>query len=70
MRATQDAFLDPAAFPADSAADVPPAQASFMAHSQPMVAKPIAGAPVMAAAWHQKKSEVPCQARGVYFQAD
>jgi hypothetical protein len=41
MRATKDDFLylDPAAFPADFAADVPPAEASFMAHSQPMLAK-------------------------------
>src|SRR5271154_6232025 len=36
MRATKDDFLylDLAAFPADFAADVAPAQASFMAHSQ------------------------------------
>src|SRR5579863_577130 len=41
MRATKDDFLylDPAAFPADFAADVPPAQANFMAHSQMMLAK-------------------------------
>ena len=58
MRATKDDFLylEPAAFPADFAADVPPAQANFMAHSQAMVAKAAAGAPVTAAAWHQKKS--------------
>jgi pimeloyl-ACP methyl ester carboxylesterase len=58
MRATKDDFLylDPAAFPADFAADVPPVQASFMAHSQPMLAKAAAGAPVTAAAWRQKKS--------------
>ena len=58
MRATKDDFLylDPAAFPADFAADVPPAQANFMAHSQPMLAKAAGGAPVTAAAWHQKKS--------------
>src|SRR5271167_1707689 len=58
MRATKDDFLylDPAAFPADFAADVPPAQANFMAHSQAMLAKAAAGAPVTAAAWHQKKS--------------
>ncbi|WP_266168541.1 alpha/beta fold hydrolase [Dyella subtropica] len=58
MRATKDDFLylDPAAFPADFAADVPVAQASFMAHSQPMLAKAAAGAPVTTAAWHQKKS--------------
>ncbi len=58
MRATKDDFLylDPAAFPADFAADLPPAEASFMAHSQPMLAKAAAGAPVTTAAWHQKKS--------------
>ena len=57
-RATKDDFLylDPAAFPADFAADVPRAQANFMAHSQAMVAKAAAGAPVTTAAWHQKKS--------------
>ena len=58
MRATKDDFLylDPAAFPADFAADVPSAQANFMAHSQQMLAKAAGGAPVTAAAWHQKKS--------------
>jgi pimeloyl-ACP methyl ester carboxylesterase len=58
MRATKDDFLylDPAAFPADFAADVPPVQANFMAHSQMMLAKAAGGAPVTAAAWHQKKS--------------
>ena len=47
MRATKDDFLylDPAAFAADFAADVPPAQANFMAHSQPMLAKAAGGAP-------------------------
>ena len=58
MRATKDDFLylEPTAFPADFAADLPPAQANFMAHSQPMLAKAAGGAPVTAAAWHQKKS--------------
>jgi hypothetical protein len=58
MRATKDDFLylDPAAFPADFAADVPPAQANFMARSQQMLAKAAGGAPVTTAAWHQKKS--------------
>ena len=58
MRATKDDFLylDPAAFPADFAADLPPAEAKFMAHSQQMLAKAAGGAPVTAAAWHQKKS--------------
>ena len=41
MRATKDDFLylEPAAFPNDFAADVPPVQANFMAHSQPKLAK-------------------------------
>ncbi|MFZ1085235.1 MAG: alpha/beta hydrolase [Terracidiphilus sp.] len=58
MRATNDGFLyiDPAAFPADFAADVPPVQAKFMAYSQPMLAKAAGGAPVTTAAWHTKKS--------------
>src|ERR1700719_4575508 len=58
MRATKDDFLylDPAAFPADFAADLPPAEAKFMAHSQAMLAKAAGGAPVTTAAWHQKKS--------------
>ena len=58
MRATKDDFLylDPAAFPADFAADLPPAEASFMARSQAMLAKAAVGAPAKAAAWHQKKS--------------
>jgi pimeloyl-ACP methyl ester carboxylesterase len=58
MRATKDDFLyiDPAAFPADFAADLPPAEANFMAHSQMMLAKAAAGAPVTTAAWRQKKS--------------
>src|SRR5580700_6845682 len=40
MRVTKDDFLylEPSAFPADFAADVPPAQANFMAHSQMMLA--------------------------------
>ena len=58
LRATSDGFLyiDPAAFPADFAADLPPAQAKFMARSQPMLAKAGAGATVTNAAWRQKKS--------------
>jgi pimeloyl-ACP methyl ester carboxylesterase len=58
LRATKDDFLylDPAAFPADFAGDIAPAQANFMAHSQQMLAKAAGGAPVTAAAWHQKKS--------------
>jgi pimeloyl-ACP methyl ester carboxylesterase len=58
IRATKDDFLylDPAAFPADFAADLPPAEANFMAHSQMMLAKAAATASVTTAAWHQKKS--------------
>jgi pimeloyl-ACP methyl ester carboxylesterase len=58
MHATKDDFLylDPVAFPADFAADLAPAQANFMAHAQQMLAKAAGGAPVTAAAWHQKKS--------------
>jgi pimeloyl-ACP methyl ester carboxylesterase len=59
MRASKDGdflYLDPAAFPADFAADLPPAEANFMAHSQMMLAKAAGGAPVTTAAWHQKKS--------------
>ena len=57
LRPTQDGFLyiAPAAFPADFAADLPPAEANFMAHSQVMLAKAAAAAPVSAAAWRQKK---------------
>src|SRR5579864_4989760 len=58
IRATSDDFLylDPSTFPADFAADVVKPEAIFMAHSQAMLAKAGAGAPVTAAAWHQKKS--------------
>lgn len=58
MRATKDDFLyiEPSAFPADFAGDLPPAEADFMARSQVMLAKAGGGAPVTAAAWHQKKS--------------
>jgi pimeloyl-ACP methyl ester carboxylesterase len=58
MRATKDDFLylDPAAFPADFAADLQPALANFRAHSQAMLAKAAGGAPVTTPAWRQKKS--------------
>jgi pimeloyl-ACP methyl ester carboxylesterase len=58
MHATKDDFLylDPSAFPADFAADIPPVEAKFMAYSQPMLAKAAGGAPVTVAAWRQKKS--------------
>ena len=58
MRATNDGFLylDPAAFPADFAADLPADEAKFMAHSQMMLAKAAAAGTVTTAAWHKKKS--------------
>ncbi len=59
VRATNSGFLyiDPTAFPADFAADVAQPQSRFMAHSQVLLAaKEAGGAPVTAAAWHQKKS--------------
>src|SRR5579863_10125352 len=58
LRATNDGFLyiDPAKFAADFAADLPPAEASFMAHSQMMLAKAAAAGTVTTAAWHKKKS--------------
>ena len=58
LRATKDGFLyiDPAAFPADFAADLPPAEAKFMAHSQMMLAKAAAAGKVTTADWHKKKS--------------
>ena len=58
LRATKDGFLyiDPAAFPADFAADLPLAEAKFMAHSQMMLAKAAAAGKVTTAAWRKKKS--------------
>src|SRR6516162_2158609 len=59
MRVTKDdnfLYIDPAAFAADFAADLPPAEANFMAHSQMLLAKAAGGAQVTTAAWHQKKS--------------
>ena len=58
MCATSDGFLylNPTAFSADFAADIPTAQANFMAHSQAMLAKVAGGGTVTTAAWHKKKS--------------
>jgi pimeloyl-ACP methyl ester carboxylesterase len=59
MHATADGnffYIDPAAYPTDFAGDLPPAQAKFMALSQPMLAKACAGTPLTTAAWHDKKS--------------
>jgi pimeloyl-ACP methyl ester carboxylesterase len=49
-------FIDPTKFAADVGADLPPAQAQFMANSQMPVAAAAFDAPVTAAAWHDKPS--------------
>lgn len=49
-------FFDPAKFPADVAADVPLAQARYLAQSQMPVATAAFDAPVQVAAWRQKPS--------------
>jgi pimeloyl-ACP methyl ester carboxylesterase len=49
-------FIDPTTFAADVAADVPPAQAKFMANSQMPIAAAAFDAPVTVAAWHDKPS--------------
>ncbi len=56
--ASQDGFLffQPARFPADVGADVPAAQARFMAEAQMPVAAAAFQAPVTVAAWHDKPS--------------
>ena len=58
LRPTKDGFLflDPAKFAADFAADVPKAQAAFMANSQVPVAGAAFGTPVTIASWHEKPS--------------
>jgi pimeloyl-ACP methyl ester carboxylesterase len=48
--------LDPAKFAATYAADVDPAEAKFMAASQPPLAQAVFGAPTTAAAWRSKPS--------------
>lgn len=55
---TKDGYLlvDPAKFPADFAADVPLAQAQFMAISQVPVAGAAFGTPITAPAWKAKPS--------------
>jgi len=50
------AFVDPAQFHEDFAADVPADAAAFMAHSQKFVAIATLQTPVSAAAWHDKPS--------------
>ena len=49
-------FVDPAKFPADVAADLPAAQARFIANAQMPVAAAAFDAPVTVAAWHDKPS--------------
>ncbi|MFD1874838.1 alpha/beta hydrolase [Hymenobacter bucti] len=49
-------FVDPAHFAADFAADLPPAQAAFMAHAQMPVAAVAAAALISVPAWKTKPS--------------
>lgn len=58
QRASPDGFVffDPARFPADVAADVPSAEARYLAQAQMPVAAAAFDAPVKVAAWHDK----PC----------
>jgi pimeloyl-ACP methyl ester carboxylesterase len=49
-------FLDPKNFPQDFAADLPPAQADFMAHAQMLTAAKVFTAPVTNPAWKIKPS--------------
>jgi pimeloyl-ACP methyl ester carboxylesterase len=49
-------FLDPKNFPLDFAADLPPAQADFMAHAQILTAAKVFTAPVTNPAWKIKPS--------------
>ncbi|SEE28755.1 Pimeloyl-ACP methyl ester carboxylesterase [Rhizobiales bacterium GAS191] len=58
LKPTKDGFifLDPTKFAADVAADLPPAQAKFMANSQMPVAAAAFDAPVTVAAWRDKPS--------------
>jgi pimeloyl-ACP methyl ester carboxylesterase len=58
LKPTSDGFifLDPSKFAADVAADLPSAQASYMAHAQMPVAAAAFDAPVTVAAWRDKPS--------------
>jgi len=49
-------FLNPEDFPKDFAADLPPAQATFEAHSQMLTAASVFSTPMNAAAWRTKPS--------------
>lgn len=58
IKATADGFLylDPAVFAADFAADIPPAEAEFMANSQVFPAKIAFEARITEAAWKNRRS--------------
>jgi pimeloyl-ACP methyl ester carboxylesterase len=58
LKPTKDGFIfvDPTKFAADVAADLPPAQARYMANAQMPVAAAAFDAPVTVAAWHDKPS--------------
>jgi pimeloyl-ACP methyl ester carboxylesterase len=58
LKVTKDGFvfLDPAKFATDFGADLPKAQAEFMAHSQMPVSDAAFKAKLTAAAWHDKPS--------------
>ncbi len=58
LKPTKDGFvfLDPTKFAADVAADLPPAQAEYMANAQMPIAAAAFDAPVTVAAWHDKPS--------------
>ena len=58
IKATPDGYLylDPKVYPADFAADVPLAEATFMAHSQVLPAKASFEARVTQPAWKTRKS--------------
>ncbi len=58
LKPTKDGFvfLDPTKFAADFGADLPKAQAQFMAHSQMPVAAAAFDAKLSVAAWHDKPS--------------
>jgi pimeloyl-ACP methyl ester carboxylesterase len=58
LTASPDGFvyLDPVKFPSDVAADVPSAEAQYLARAQMPVAAAAFDAPVTVAAWHDKSS--------------
>src|SRR5437016_4189733 len=60
LKPTKDGyvFLDPAKFAADFGADLPKAQAEFMAHAQMPVSGAVFNTKLTVAAWHDKPSYV------------